>query len=415
MAPASSSGPPAILVRGVGKTFHIPEDQRYTLKERMLHPRRKTRMRDFSALCDVSFDVKQGEFFGIAGRNGSGKSTLLKCIAGIYRADGEIWRRGRMSTMIELGIGFNMDLPARDNVILNGIMMGLTPREARRRVDEVIEFAGLEEFKDLKVKNYSSGMIVRLAFSVAIQVDADILLIDEILAVGDANFQQKCFDVFNELRDAGKTIVLVTHDMASLQRFCHRALLLERGDPVYIGEPHEVADRYLELNFGRDPAATSGASPDRTGDGEARVIEVWIEDEDGVRLVAAPQHSRMTVKARVLFMVDLVDPAASLHVFNEEHQPMFFATTQIENEHSGQFAAGDEAVFSFTFDNVLAPGRYGPVIQLAHRGSGVDVIDKFEGSFSFLVTGSLALGGLIDLPVRSSIDRSSAAAERSSV
>jgi len=291
----------------------------------------------------------------------------------------------------------------------------LTPREARRRYDAVIDFAELREFQDLKLKNYSSGMQIRLAFSVAIQVDADILLIDEILAVGDANFQQKCFDVFNELRDAGKTIVLVTHDMASLQRFCHRALLLERGDPVYIGEPHEVADRYLELNFGRDPAATSGASPDRTGDGEARVIEVWIEDEDGVRLVAAPQHSRMTVKARVLFMVDLVDPAASLHVFNEEHQPMFFATTQIENEHSGQFAAGDEAVFSFTFDNVLAPGRYGPVIQLAHRGSGVDVIDKFEGSFSFLVTGSLALGGLIDLPVRSSIDRSSAAAERSSV
>ena len=406
---------PVVAARSVSKTFTVPEEIRHTLKERAMHPRRRVAQRTFEALRNVSFAVAPGEFFGIAGRNGSGKSTLLKCLAGIYHAEGDIWCRGRLSTMIELGVGFNMDMAARDNVVMNGIMLGLTPREARRRYDAVIDFAELREFQDLKLKNYSSGMQIRLAFSVAIQVDADILLIDEILAVGDANFQQKCFDVFNELRDAGKTIVLVTHDMASLQRFCHRALLLERGDPVYIGEPHEVADRYLELNFGRDPAATSGASPDRTGDGEARVIEVWIEDEDGVRLVAAPQHSRMTVKARVLFMVDLVDPAASLHVFIEEHQPMFFATTQIENEHSGQFAAGDEAVFSFQFDNVLAPGRYGPVIQLAHRGSGVDVIDKFEGSFSFLVTGSLALGGLIDLPVRSSIDRSSAAAERSSV
>ncbi|MFZ0384599.1 MAG: ABC transporter ATP-binding protein [Solirubrobacteraceae bacterium] len=406
---------PVVAARSVSKTFTVPEEIRHTLKERVLHPRRRIRAQSFRALNDVTFAVSEGEFFGIAGRNGSGKSTLLKCLAGIYQADGDIWCRGRLSTMIELGVGFNMDMAARDNVVMNGIMLGLTPREARRRYDAVIDFAELREFQDLKLKNYSSGMQIRLAFSVAIQVDADILLIDEILAVGDANFQQKCFDVFNELRDAGKTIVLVTHDMASLQRFCHRALLLERGDPVYIGEPHEVADRYLELNFGRDPAAASGNSPDRTGDGEARVIEVWIEDEHGARLVAAPQHSRVTVKARVLFMVDLVDPAASLHVFNEEHQPMFFATTQIENEHSGHFAVGDEAVFSFEFDNVLAPGRYGPVIQLAHRGSGVDVIDKFEGSFSFLVTGSLALGGLIDLPVRSSIDRTSAAAERSSI
>ena len=403
---------PVVVARSVSKTFRVPEEQRHTLKERALHPRRKVRTREFEALRNVSFAVAPGEFFGIAGRNGSGKSTLLKCLAGIYQAEGDIWCRGRLSTMIELGVGFNMDMAARDNVIMNGIMLGLTPREARKRYDSVIDFAELRGFEDLKVKNYSSGMQIRLAFSVAIQVDADILLIDEILAVGDASFQQKCFDVFSELRDAGRTIVLVTHDMASLQRFCHRALLLEHGDPVYIGEPYEVADRYLELNFGREPTAATDGGSERSGDGEARVIEVWVEDALGNRLTAAPQHTRVTVKARVLFMVDLEDPAASLHVFNEEHQPMFFATTQIENERSGHFEAGDEAVFSFTFDNVLAPGRYGPVIQLAHRGSGVDVIDKFEGSFSFVVTGSLALGGLIDLPVTSAIDRAPADAER---
>ncbi len=152
-----------------------------------------------------------------------------------------------------------MDMAARDNVVMNGIMLGLSPREARKRYESVIEFAELQEFKDLKLKNYSSGMQVRLAFSVAIQVDADILMVDEVLAVGDAAFQQKCFDVFNDLRDRGRTIVFVTHDMGALQRFCHRALLLERGDPVYLGEPQEVADRYLELNFGRDPQSMGEA------------------------------------------------------------------------------------------------------------------------------------------------------------
>ena len=248
-------GLPVVVARSVSKTFTVPEEQIHTLKERALHPRRRIRRNTFKALNDISFVVEPGEFFGIAGRNGSGKSTLLKCLAGIYQADGEIWCRGRLSTMIELGVGFNPDMAARDNVVMNGIMLGLSPREARKRYESVIEFAELEEFKDLKLKNYSSGMHVRLAFSVAIQVDADILMIDEVLAVGDAAFQQKCFDVFNELRDGGKTIIFVTHDMGALQRFCHRALLLERGNPVYMGEPHEVADRYLELNFGRDPCS----------------------------------------------------------------------------------------------------------------------------------------------------------------
>src|ERR1039458_10425479 len=194
----TSSGPPPIVVDAVSKTFRVPEERVHTLKERALHPMRRSRHESFRALHDISFQVRSGEFFGIAGRNGSGKSTLLKCIAGIYGVDtGKIWMNGRLSPFIELGVGFNQDLAARDNVVLNGIMMGLSPREARRRVGEVIDFAELREFEELKLKNYSSGMHVRLAFSVAIQVDADVLLVDEVLAVGDAAFAQKCFDVFN--------------------------------------------------------------------------------------------------------------------------------------------------------------------------------------------------------------------------
>jgi ABC-type polysaccharide/polyol phosphate transport system ATPase subunit len=390
---------PAVVARSVSKTFRVPEERTHTLKERALHPRRRTAHQTFRALQDITFAVHQGEFFGIAGRNGSGKSTLLKCIAGIYAAEGDIWCRGRLSTFIELGVGFNPDLAARDNVVMNGIMLGLSPREARKRYQSVIEFAELEEFKDLKLKNYSSGMYVRLAFSVAIQVDADILLIDEVLAVGDAAFQQKCFDVFASLRSEGKTIVFVTHDMGSLQRFCHRALLLERGNQVHLGEPHEVADRYLEINFGRDPDAVGEAQDARSGDGEARVIEAWVENERGERSPAVSQGERITLRARVSFMVEVEDPEASVYVLNDEHKAILVASTASAHERSGHFSAGKEAVFSFTFDNVLAPGRYSPMFTLAHRGYGVDLIDRFEGAFSFVVTGQEALGGFVDLPV----------------
>jgi ABC-type polysaccharide/polyol phosphate transport system ATPase subunit len=396
---------PVVVARSVSKSFAVPEERVHTLKERALHPRHRIRKNTFRALNDVSFAVRSGEFFGIAGRNGSGKSTLLKCLAGIYQAEGDIWRRGRLSTMIELGVGFNQDMAARDNVVMNGIMMGLSPREARKRVDSVIDFAELREFKDLKLKNYSSGMHVRLAFSVAIQVDADILMIDEVLAVGDASFQQKCFDVFNDLRDKGRTIIFVTHDMGALQRFCHRALLLERGNPVYLGEPDEVADRYLELNFGRDPESMGGEPDGHAGDGQARITQVWLENAIGERLSHVPQHERVTLKARVLFKVDVNDPSASLYIYNEEHRAVVITTTWMENERTGQFEAGEEVEFSFTFDNVLAPGRYTPVYQLANRGSGLDMIDRFEGGFSFVVTGPTALGGVVDLPVRSQVTR----------
>src|SRR5689334_11254787 len=208
----------------------MPTERVHTLKERALHPLRRRSGTDIVALRDVNFAVAPGEFFGIVGRNGSGKSTLLKCMAGVYATDqGRIWVDGRLSTFIELGVGFNPDLPARDNVMLNATMLGLSPREARRRFDAVIDFAELHDFTDLKLKNYSSGMLVRLAFAVMIQVDADVLLIDEVLAVGDAAFQQKCHDEFGRLRRSGATVLLVTHDMAAVQRFCERALLLDHG------------------------------------------------------------------------------------------------------------------------------------------------------------------------------------------
>ncbi len=408
-APSETAVPgrPALAARGVDKRFRIPEERSHTLKERALHPFKRTRHEQLHALKDISFAIEQGEFFGIVGRNGSGKSTLLKCLAGIYRADeGKIWCNGRMSTFIELGVGFNPDLAALDNVTLNGIMLGLSPREARARYERVIEFAELEEFQDLKLKNYSSGMHVRLAFSVAIQVDADILLIDEVLAVGDASFQQKCFDVFNRMREEGRTIVFVTHDMGAVTRFCHRAMLLERGEMVSIGDPRDVADRYLEIAFGRavgynDPDVGSA----RMGDGAARVSDVWLGDEPSDRKAIAPQSEPLTLKALVTFNTDVLDPAVSLTLLNDQRQPVVVATTAEEREHTGGFRAEEHALFSFSFHNMLAPGRYHTILTITHRGDGLNVIDRFAGGLSFVVSGAVASGGMVEIPVQTEVVR----------
>jgi ABC-type polysaccharide/polyol phosphate transport system ATPase subunit len=412
--PTTLTGPrdTVLAVDGVSKSFRVPEEAAHTLKEHALHPFRRSRHHSFTALSNVELAVRRGEFFGIVGRNGSGKSTLLKCMAGIYGVDcGRIWCRGRLSTFIELGVGFNPDLAARDNVVLNGIMLGLTPREARARYARVIEFAELEDFQDLKLKNYSSGMHVRLAFSVAIQVDADILLIDEVLAVGDASFQQKCFDVFNDMRDAGRTIVFVTHDMGAVNRLCHRAMLLERGETVELGDPETVADRYLELNFEREtaPAPSPIAQQlaeqrrsERAGDGSARVDSAWLEDELGQPSDSVAQGKKLALRCLVRFERDVEDPAVSLTIEDQDHNAVVVVTTMNEHEHTGLYRAGDDAVFAFWFHNVLAPNRYFATITISHRGSGVDLIDRFVREYSFIVTGSRAVGGLVDVPFHTS-------------
>jgi ABC-type polysaccharide/polyol phosphate transport system ATPase subunit len=411
-SPRHSSGrDAALIVQDVSKTFAQPEEQTHTLKERALHPLRRTKEHRFRALRDITFTVRKGEFFGIVGRNGSGKSTLLKCMAGIYSTDdGRIWVDGRLSTFIELGVGFNPDLAALDNVVLNGIMLGLSPKEARSRYERVIEFAELKEFENLKLKNYSSGMHVRLAFSVAIQVDADILLIDEVLAVGDASFQQKCFDVFNEMRDQGRTIVFVTHDMSAVNRFCHRAMLLERGRMTVIGEPDKVADRYLSVNFDHtqqveedratEPDELDEQSEDiHFGDGKARIVEVWLENDDGERKTSVAREEMTSLRVLIEFDDHVDDPVVEMSVENGEHVPIVVATSAERTEHTGKFKPGDRAVFLFNFGNFLAPGRYFPRVTISHRGSGLAVVARYQRRFSYVSINARATGGAIDIPV----------------
>jgi ABC-type sulfate/molybdate transport systems ATPase subunit len=288
-------------------------------------------------------------------------------------------------------------------------MLGLTPREARRRFDAVIDFAELHDFVDLKLKNYSSGMHVRLAFSVMIQADADVLLIDEVLAVGDANFQQKCFDVFERLRDEGRTILFVTHDMGAVERFCHRALLLERGAPVMVGEPHEVALQYLELNFPKEIGAP--VTQPRGGDGGARIVEAWMEDALGDRKNVVAQGEPCTFRARVRFEQDVDEPEFGVTWVNESHQNQQVVTTVGQGQRTGRFAAGDEAVLSVTFDNAFGPGRYHLSMVVDRSGSrGRNLLDRWERIFSIMVVGRGAGGGLVDLPCNVSVERVGATA-----
>jgi len=239
----------AISVKGVSKTFKIPHEKVSSIRGAVTGIFRDKSYEEFKALDDVSFEVKKGEFFGIIGRNGSGKSTLLKVLAGIYQADkGSVKVNGMISPFLELGIGFNPELSGRDNVYLNATVLGMTQKQIDEKFESIIAFSELERFIDQKLKNYSSGMQVRLAFSVSIHANRDILLMDEVLAVGDMNFQQKCLNEFNRYRNLGKTIILVTHDMKSVMEYCDRALLLQNGKVIRIGNPQAVSNEYLNQN-----------------------------------------------------------------------------------------------------------------------------------------------------------------------
>ncbi|ETB64234.1 TPA: ABC transporter ATP-binding protein [Candidatus Nomurabacteria bacterium] len=244
----------AIEVKNISKKFFIPHEKVNTLKgafvnfvKNILH---RNQGEIFNALEGVSFEVKKGEFFGIIGRNGSGKSTLLKILAGIYNPDGgKIKIHGRISPFLELGIGFNPELSGRDNIYLNATVLGLTEKEIDQKFDSIVAFSELERFIDQKLKNYSSGMSVRLAFSVAIHANRDILLMDEVLAVGDSNFQSKCLSEFNRYKDEGKTVILVTHDIGTIQKYCDRAMLLRNGKIEIIGNSEEVGNKYIYQNM----------------------------------------------------------------------------------------------------------------------------------------------------------------------
>ena len=245
----------AVEARGLRKEFRLPHDRRDSLREHFLQPFARPGYERNVALDDVSFAIAAGECFGVIGPNGSGKSTLMKVLAGIYPVDaGSVTVRGKLSPFIELGVGFNPNLTGRDNVRINGTLLGLSKRELDQRFDDIVEFAELERFVDQKLKNYSSGMQVRLAYAIAIQVDFDVLLLDEVLAVGDQAFQEKCLATFDAIRSAGKTIVFVSHQLETVRAVCDRVVLVRRGRAEAIGDPDEVISHYRRSLLARAEA-----------------------------------------------------------------------------------------------------------------------------------------------------------------
>jgi len=265
----------AIKVNRVSKTFKIPHEKNSTLKQAALGVFRSKTYEEFNALKKISFDVKKGEFFGIIGRNGGGKSTILKMLAGIYVPDsGQIKVSGKLSPFLELGVGFNPELTARDNIFLGGVILGLTKKEVREKFDKIVEFSELREFIDMKLKNFSSGMQVRLAFSLAINVHAEILLMDEVLAVGDENFQKKCLEEFKKYKEDGKTVVLVSHDIGVIEKYCDRAMLLRNGEIQKIGKANDVVKEYQIQNTLDNLEEGDEISEPNTKEVKAKIAEV---------------------------------------------------------------------------------------------------------------------------------------------
>lgn len=391
-----NSKPVAISVKDAAKYFKLPHERYNSLKQNAIHLFSRKNFEKMKALEGVSFEVNKGEFFGIVGRNGSGKSTLLKLLAKIYvPSKGNVIVNGSLSPFIELGVGFNPELTARDNVYLNGAILGLTRKEIDSRFDEIFGFAELEDFMDQKLKNFSSGMQVRLAFSIAIQIPADILLIDEVLAVGDASFQTKCLDTFYRLKKEGKTIVFVSHDMEMVKEFCDRALVIHKGKQIYCGDTEKAAQKYYQFSGVSGPEEAENTTDEYAlPDKKAAITNIWIENEKGAE-VSAVEGEVFSICMSVLFNDRCVDPVPGVIIFNQDEMRISASNTQWASTKTGEFAKGTEAVFKFTYSNFLEAGRYKVSANIVHSDLK-NVYDWEDKRLTILSKRKYLTGGIVN-------------------
>ncbi len=396
----------AIDIYRVSKTYRIPHERQTTLVERLLSVFRPRHVELLRALDDVSIEIPKGAFVGVIGSNGSGKSTLLKLMAGVLVPDGgQVSVHGKLVPLLELGLGFHQELTARENVSLYGSVLGYPRAELDRRVDEVLTFAELERFRDAKLKNLSSGMIMRLAFATALRADADILLLDEVMAVGDAQFQQKCIQVFQDLKRARKTIVLVTHDLSAVQRFCDHAFWLDKGRLVMSGEATHVVASYLAVSriafLPTGEAGTVDPFEHRFGDGAIQIVNVHLEHADGTPVAKIASGTRVVLHVEAEVKAACDQPAFGV-IVQRGQEIAYNTNSHLLGVSPRSLEPGDRCRIEFPFDATLSNGHFTVTVGIAsNEGSVHDWVNHVCG---FIVDGSSCADGIADLNAQMTVN-----------
>jgi ABC-2 type transport system ATP-binding protein len=399
----------SVEVADVSKRFRLYKDKHQSLKERVVRAGRAT-YEEFWALRNVNFDILEGETAGILGRNGSGKSTLLKCISGILQpTEGQVLVRGHLAALLELGAGFQPELSGRDNIYLNGSLLGLSRKDIDRRFDEIVAFAELEQFIDNQVKFYSSGMYVRLGFAVSVNVDPDVLVVDEVLAVGDENFQRKCLDRIKEFQNEGRTILFVTHAADLVRQVCDRAVVLNGGHVMGMGTPGEAIRLFREhlleegpVTDGTTPVVSRDGSPLEGGLRPIHITGIEIEHPGtGARHHLLPGEP-LTVQVSFEAQESVADVVGGITIYDIEGKLIFGTDTEIMGR-SFNIAFGPGRI-AFRFSEIpLLDGTYMVSVGLRSRKGGV-VYDWREQEARFEVlnpgrsTGAVALDVDVDVP-----------------
>ena len=338
----------AIKVNKVYKDFILPHNRSRTFKGLITGLFKESYTKEKQhALKNISFEVKRGEFFGIVGRNGSGKSTLLKILAGIYQPNkGRINVKGKLVPFIELGVGFNPELSGRDNVYLNGALLGFSKKQVDAMYEDIVQFAELDRFMDQKLKNYSSGMQVRLAFSMAIRSDADILLIDEVLAVGDAEFQQKCYEYFKNLKNSNKTVVFISHDMGAIREFCDRAMLIDENVVVDIGSTEKITEEYLKL-FNNVKNVRENINK-KWGNGAAQLDDINISLSDKEIIVDLYIKANKTIS----------DSYVGIRIRDLDNREITGSNTKLQRLMMPKLTTNQKLTLEWKFPNIFSDGEY---------------------------------------------------------
>lgn len=408
----------AISVDHVSKVYKLYDRNRDRLKE-ALHIGRNINSHEHYALNDVSINVYRGETVGIIGTNGSGKSTILKIITGVLNPTaGNLNINGRISALLELGAGFNMEYTGIENIYLNGTMIGFSEKEIDEKLQDILEFADIGDFVNQKVKTYSSGMFVRLAFAVAINIDPEILIVDEALSVGDVFFQNKCYRKFEDFKKQGKTILFVSHDLGSISKYCDRVILLEKGKKIAEGEPKEIIDMYKKVlvgQLGKETASGKGEETaregskwknqmqlnpkfDEYGSGLAKFEDFCAFDNTGAITNTIIKGEEFTVRVRVKFYESIQDPIFALSFKNMQGTEITGTNTMFEKITTGNPKAGESYTVTFTQNMSLQGGEY--LISLGcvgYREGNFTVYHRLYDVFNLTVISSKNTTGFYDM------------------